>query len=173
MHDTIILAEYYNRYFRTKSAQKRKVLDFVLTFIGLNSLFDLHLFVNAVVRSNAEQNQRESPARIFVFLSGRTGAKRQSHHERKRGLMDVKSASEGFTQWRQGLAQSPVTEARRQPYRQAIESFLVCVGGDPRKITSVKARRWLYSFNSRDTALSLPALLVGKTQSVPLPAIRD
>ena len=57
--------------------------------------------------------------------------------------MDVKGASERLTRWRQGLAQSPVPEAQRQPYSQAVERFLSHIGEDPLKITSIKARQFM------------------------------
>ncbi len=57
--------------------------------------------------------------------------------------MDVKSVSERLSKWPQGLAQSPMPEARRQNYRQAIESFLAHVGQDPLKIKSSRARQFM------------------------------
>ena len=57
--------------------------------------------------------------------------------------MDVKSVSERFSKWPQGLAQSSVPEAPRQQYRQAIESFLAQVGQDPLKIKCSKARQFM------------------------------
>jgi hypothetical protein len=45
-----------NSYIRTKFRQKHKVADFGLTFIGLKSLFCLHLPVNPILRTKSEGN---------------------------------------------------------------------------------------------------------------------
>ena len=96
---------------RTKSRQKRKVIDFVLTFIGLRSLFDLYLPVNAVVREINGTKSAGIAGANLCFLSVRTGAERQSQAERSQGLLEVQRASERLSRWRQGLEQSPVPEA--------------------------------------------------------------